>query len=754
MTELWLVVVLSALGGLGVICWRWHQQAARAVGRFLAQTVFRLRVAGLEHIPDTGPAVLVGNGGSYLDWLLVMAALRRPIRVVLGTPLVRVRGLSLLLRWLGVTTVDSSHPTVTPGDAMREASQALVAGELVGIFDAEPAGAGGPALNHCFQQLLPRCPAPIVPVFVDHVGRSVFNYQLGRWLRTWPFLPHPVSVAFGPSLPPRVLPGEVRLAIQKLSADCAIARAPWRRPVHCQFVRMAARYPWRPCLVDATAARSFRYAEALAACLILRQRLAPILVDEAMVGVWLPPSAAGAFANIALALMRKTSVNLNYTASADGVRSAIRQCGIRHVLTSRRFTARVPLESGPGVELVYLEDIASQVGRFERLRAFFSVWLSPGWWLERRLGLHQHSLDDLATVIFSSGSTGDPKGVMLTHGNIAANAESLIQAFELRRGDRILGVLPFFHSFGYTVTLWAPLQVGMSTVFYADPRQAKEIGELCKAHGCTIFVTTPTFLRFCLRRCQPDDFRTLRILVCGAEKLPVSLAQEFEERFGVRPLEGYGCTELSPAAASNVPDDGEGGMRRTGNKPGTIGRPLPGIASQVVQVETLEPLPPGQEGLLLVYGPNVMKGYLGKDDLTRQVIRDGWYVTGDMARIDDDGFITLTGRLFRFAKIGGEMVPLEKIEEELHDIFGTNERVCAVAAVPDDKRGERLVVLHLPKQDLDVRHVCTQLSARGLPNLWIPGERDFVEIPELPILGSGKLDLRRLKEMACELTRT
>src|SRR5262249_12504675 len=227
--------------------------------------------------------------------------------------------------------------------------------------------------------------------------------------------------------------------------------------------------------------------------------------------------------------------------------------------------------------------------------------------------------------------------------------------------DRLLGILPFFHSFGYTVTLWVPLQVGASLVYHADPRQGKEIGELCKKYRCTIFLTTPTLLRFCARRAEPDDFKTVRILMLGAEKMPPGLAQEFKEKFGVQPLEGYGCTELSPAAVVNVPDWENNGTRQIGNKPGTIGQPLPGIAASIVDPETWKPMPTGQPGMLLIYGGSVMEGYLGKPEATREAIRDGWYVTGDIAKYDDDGFITITDRLSRFSKIGGEMVPHQKI---------------------------------------------------------------------------------------------
>src|SRR5262249_32922563 len=380
------------------------------------------------------------------------------------------------------------------------------------------------------------------------------------------------------------------------------------------------------------------------------------------------------FANIALALLGKTSVNLNYTASEDIVRSAIGQCGIRHVLTSRLFLAKMKLDPGPGVELVYLEDFRKDVSTLQRITSFLAVILLPAFAMEKWvLGISSHKHDDLATVIFSSGSTGDPKGVMLTHSNVAANVESMVQAIDPGPADRLLGTLPFFHSMGYTVTIWVPLQVGASLIFHPDPRQSKEIGDLCREHRCTIFLTTPTLLRFCYRRCGENDFKTIRILVVGAEKMPPNFAVEFKEKFGVTVLEGYGCTELSPVGAANVPDWEEADVRQIGNKPGTIGQPIPGVAARVVNPDTLEPLPPGKEGMLLIYGANVMKGYLGKPEMTKEAILDGWYVTGDIAKLDEEGFITITDRLARFSKVAGEMVPHQKIEDELHKILETTE---------------------------------------------------------------------------------
>jgi acyl-[acyl-carrier-protein]-phospholipid O-acyltransferase/long-chain-fatty-acid--[acyl-carrier-protein] ligase len=724
-----------------------------------AHLLYRIRVFGREHIPATGPALFVCNHVSFIDAFLVFFAQRRLVRFVVWAPYTRLPGLGFLLRLARVIPIDGSAGPRAVIRSLRSASDALARGEVVCIFAEGGITRTGFLLpfNRGFEQIAKRCPAPIIPVCLDHVWGSIFSYQGGKFLWKWPqTLPYPVTIAFGQPLHPSTKAVQVRQAIQKLSADCAIARSQGRRPVHRQFIRMAARHPFRPCLIDPlNNGRVFRYGQALAGAWIFANLLRRRVGEAPMVGVWLPPSAGDAFANMALALLGKTSVNLNYTSSAEGVRSAVKQCGLRHILTSRLFVSKVDLPISPGVELIYLEDLRQEVTDWQRIRSFIAVILLPAFVLDRWILRHgSHAPEDLATIIFSSGSTGEPKGIMLTHQNLAANAESMIQAIDPRPSDRILGILPLFHSFGYTVTLWVPLQVGASVLYHADPRQAKEIGELCRKYQATIFLTTPTLLRYCVKRCEADDFRTLRILMVGAEKLPQALAQEFKQRFGILPLEGYGCTELSPAAVVNVPDWEEGGVHQTGNKPGTIGQPIPGVAAQVVDPDTFEALPTNKEGMLLIYGANVMKGYLGKPQETSAAIRDGWYVTGDIARYDEDGFITITDRLARFSKIGGEMVPHQKIEDELHSILGTNERVCVVTAVPDERKGERLIVLHTPMTGTSPHQLWHDLNGRGLPNLWVPAERDFVQIAEMPVLGTGKVDLKRIKELAQQKART
>jgi acyl-[acyl-carrier-protein]-phospholipid O-acyltransferase / long-chain-fatty-acid--[acyl-carrier-protein] ligase len=454
----------------------------------------------------------------------------------------------------------------------------------------------------------------------------------------------------------------------------------------------------------------------------------------------------GALVNLAAVLMGKVPVNLNYTVSDQTLASCIRQCGIKTVLTSRVFLDKVKLKVS--CETLFLEEVAAKPGAGEKLSALLSAWLLPASWLEHWLGReHKAKLDDLATIIFSSGSTGDPKGIMLSHYNIGSNIEQIEQIFGLNRADGVVGVLPFFHSFGFAATLWLPAVLGVRAVYYPNPLEAKVIGPLISQYALTFLVATPTFLQLYMRGCSAGDFGSLRVVMAGAEKLSERLATAFEEHFGIRPLEGYGCTECSPAVAVNTHDFRSAGFRQIGAKRGKIGHPLPGISVRIVDPETSAPLSVGQPGLLLVRGPNIMQGYLGQPAKTAEVLRDGWYVTGDIAAIDEDGFLQITDRLSRFSKIGGEMVPHIKIEEKLHELAGATEQTFIVAGVPDEKKGERLVVLHKLTPE-ELQPCLEKLAQSDLPNLWKPRADQFFHIDALPYLGTGKLDLRRAREIA------
>ncbi|MEX2139895.1 MAG: AMP-binding protein [Pirellulales bacterium] len=478
--------------------------------------------------------------------------------------------------------------------------------------------------------------------------------------------------------------------------------------------------------------------------LLKRQVLAK---DEKYVGLLLPPSVGAVVANAATTLLQRIAVNLNYTVSPEVMENCIRQCGIRHVLTSRKFMEKMKLEIP--AELVYLEDFKEQVTLADKLAAAFQSRLMPLGVLERRLGLLDVRPDDVLTIIFTSGSTGEPKGVMLTYENVGSNIRAVNDVFRITAEDTAVGILPFFHSFGYTATMWLVLALDAAGAFHFSPLDAQQVGKLIGKYQGTVFFATPTFLRGYVRRCDPDDMKSLDVVVAGAEKLPADLCAAFEQRFGVRPIEGYGCTELSPVVSVNIPPSRSPTGDATGMREGTVGRPLPGVEAKIVDPETRQPLPQGQAGMLLIRGQNVMKGYLNKPELTAEVVRDGWYTTGDIAILHPDGFIQITGRESRFSKIGGEMVPHIKIEETLQRIVGAGEEelTVAVTAVPDERKGERLVVLHT-KLEKSPQQICRELAAAGLPNLWIPSPDSFVEVQQIPVLGTGKFDLKGMKEVA------
>jgi acyl-[acyl-carrier-protein]-phospholipid O-acyltransferase/long-chain-fatty-acid--[acyl-carrier-protein] ligase len=730
----------------------------------VTRTIYRIKETGKQNVPMNGPALLLCNHVTFIDWLLVWRACPRKLRFVAFAGWTK----NPIFRWfLSVTDSILINGEGGPKQIVKSLKQitaALDRGEAICLFPEGALSRGSGVMlpfRRGFERVLKEAqqPVPVIPIYLSQLWGSIFSYSQGRVLWKIPErIPYRVTVAFGKPLPPTVTAPEVRLAIQELSADVTIRETKYLRPVHRQFLRKATRFAnmRRVAWIDVSTGkpRELNYLKAVVGSICLARWLESRIGTEHNVGLWLPTSVGSALANIALNFLGRTTVNLNYTAGIDATRSAVKQTGMRTVITSKRFLARVPLELD-GVHVIHLEDALAGITKWQRIRTALSVILLPGWFLEYViLGLGKHKLDDIVTIIFSSGSTGEPKGIPLTYRNISSNCAAAADHLTLVKNDRLLGVLPFFHSFGFTVILWLPLQVGASSVLYPDPRQAKEVGELCRVHRCTGLLSTATFLRFYLRRCEPDDFRTLRILICGAEKLPPALALEFQEKFDVLPTEGYGCTELSPIVAANVEDVDVKGIKQIRNKIGTVGHPLPGVACRIVDPDTDKVLPPGAEGMLQVKGPNVMPGYLNRPDMTEKVIKDGWYTTGDMAKIDDDGFIMITGRLTRFAKIAGEMVPLEKVEEDMLAAVGTNDRVLAVTAVPDDRRGERLIVLHLPTFTMPPRELAHKLSERGLPNLWIPGDRDFFEVKELPVLETGKLDLRRLKEMAAEVANS
>jgi acyl-[acyl-carrier-protein]-phospholipid O-acyltransferase/long-chain-fatty-acid--[acyl-carrier-protein] ligase len=745
LTAVSLVTLAGTVWALRVL----PQALLRLVLVLLTHTFYRLQVVGRSNVPAEGGALLVPNHVSFVDGLMVLASLDRRVRFVVEGEYFQSALVGPALRALGAIPIASTGGPRVILRALRDAGECLDRGEIVCIFAEGQITRTGMmnAFRRGLERLIKGRNAAIIPVHLDRLWGSVFSRSRGRFVTKIPErIPYRVTVSFGEPLPRDTPIHEVRRAVSELGAVAAALRRKDRRPLHHAFVRGARRHPFEFAFGDTTGRRMSRLRVAAGATALARA-LRPRWAGQDRVGVLLPPSIAGALVNLAAPLAGRATVNLNFTAGRGGMESAARQAGLRTVVTSRAFLDKAKIELPSGVEPIWIEEVQAAIGPIAgALAAFFAV-AAPIRLLEKACGAARApSVDDVVTVIFSSGSTGEPKGVVLTHFNVAANVDALAQVYRVDSTDRLLGILPLFHSFGYLL-LWFSAAGRLGTVFHPNPLDAAAIGAAVHRFRVTLLVATASFLQIYMRRCTPAQFGSLRLVLVGAEKLQPKLADAFEDQFGLRPLEGYGTTECAPVIAVSTLDFRAPGFYQPGSRRGFVGMPLPGVAVRVADPETFAILPPNTPGMLLVKGPNVMRGYLGRDDLTGKAMRDGWYVTGDIAVVDEDGFIRITDRLSRFSKIGGEMVPHGRIEEALQEIAAERMQVFAVTSIPDEKKGERLAVLTtLPESR--VRDIAARLQASGLPNLFIPRLDHFVTVEKIPLLGTGKLDLREARRLA------
>jgi acyl-[acyl-carrier-protein]-phospholipid O-acyltransferase/long-chain-fatty-acid--[acyl-carrier-protein] ligase len=733
---------------------------------FFTHTVYRVKVLGRDNFPDRAGALLVCNHMSFVDAALLIASTDRPIRFLMYQGIYEHKIIKPFAKMMKAIPISSEQ---RPRDMIRSlhtASEALRNDEIVCIFAEGQITRTGQMLpfRRGLERIMKGVEVPIIPVNLDGVWGSIFSFERGRFLWKVPRrFPYPVTVSFGAPMPPTSTAIEVRSAVQELQAVAFQRRKRRMKTLDRAFIRTARRHPLRFMMADGRTPK-VSFASALTKTMFIARRLRGQIGQQRMVGMLLPPSVGGALTNYALMLLGRIAVNLNYTSSSEVIASCASQCGVDVVITSKAFVERFPNLVIPGRTL-FLEDALAAPRITEKLPAMFFAWLIPAFLLRKALGALPNevvppppgrrkpfAVDQLATVIFSSGSTGDPKGVMLTHFNILSNIQQVGQVFMLDGHDKILGILPFFHSFGFMAALWLPAANGVGVVYHPNPLDAQVIGELVEKYRVTFMIATPTFLQGYMRRCTPESFGSLQYVLVGAEKLPERLALAFEDTFGIRPLEGYGCTECSPVVTVNGRDFRAPGMRQVGGRRGKIGHPLPGVSVRVVDLDTGLPVPPGTAGMLLVKGPNVMRGYLGKPEKTAEVLHDGWYTTGDVALMEEDGFLTITDRLSRFSKIGGEMVPHIKIEDKLHELAGVTEQVFAVTSLPDEKKGERIVVITtLP--DAKLAPVLEKLPGCDLPSLWKPRANQFFHVEAIPILGTGKIDLRGVKTLAATLAQ-
>lgn len=727
-------------------------QVVRVLLYLPLRLLYRVRHSGTQYLPKDGPYLIVPNHPSYLDVIFLGLVVGRPIRYLMYRKYYNTFGLRWLFHSFGAIPVAAGEGKDQRDAALGAAKEALARGEIVAIFPEGTVSRTGnlSKFKHGFEAIAEAARVPVVPIHLDGLWGSLFSFRK-IWTRPW-LRRRIVQVRIGKPLQ-TVSIQAAREAIQYLGAQSMTERLHMTsETLPRAFVGRAKRYWKRLAVVDSTG-RKLTFGRLLTGAVLFAQLLRAALPAATNVGVLLPPSAGGVIANIAVGMTGRVPVNLNYTSSRQAFEHAIADAGIERILTSRRFIEKLE-ERGMALDkgkFLYLEDMLPLVPEWKRKAVYLLLRVLPKWAIEALYLRDAHrGLTSLAAIVYTSGSSGRPKGVMLTHRNIQANIQMLYRLYS--EPGLILGVLPFFHTFGYTVTMWLSLLRGAGSAYHSHPLETQPIAELSDKNHPEMLLGTPSFLSRYTADIPAEAFAYLRTVISGAEKLPAGVAEAFEAKFKTYPLEGYGATELSPVATVNVPDGGDKAHPHVGHRPGTVGQAIPGVALRVVDPETWESVPDGKTGMLIAYGANVMRGYWNRSEETRRVLRGGWYVTGDLAWADREGFIHLAGRAERFSKIFGEKVSHAEVEEALHEAVGASEQRFVVGAAPHPTAGEQLVVLHTDLE-LDAEALFERMRERGVSRVMTPLRANLFLIDRIPLLGSGKVDYGEVKRRIEEYMR-
>ena len=716
---------------------------------FIARVLYRVKVLGVGRVPAAGGAVVIANHLSYVDAFVLQLACPRPLRFIAY----KAPDMPKLLSWISRV---AKAIEVYPGSGthwQKDAVEALARGELVCVFPEWVVSRTGQlmTLHSGFEVIARKAKVPVVPAALDGLWGSVFSFAGNKYLWKSPrLMPTPVCVAFGEPIPYTSADrASARQALMELGTLAFAERPVLRRNIGREIVRGLARRPSTTALVDRTAGRRVLTAAQLIAAAAALSRHLKRTVPERRIGVVLPSGAGGAIANLAIVCAGKVPVNLNFTSGRMSVESSMAEAGVRTILTADAMRARLPEFPWPERSLDLVAEIRAAGGKRAMLPWLAAAWLLPNQWVASLLGLPHVGDREEASLLFTSGSSGNPRGVVLSHRNVLANCAQISSLSILPDSAVLLGCLPLFHSFGFTVTLWYPFIRGCHLVTTPSPLDTRAIIDSIREDNVTVLLGAPTFLRPVLKRATPADLKSLDLVVTGAEKLPEDLARGFQEKFHLRIFEGYGLTETSPVSNINQPDPlvhTETADEQVGSKAWTVGRLMPGMAARVIDMDTGAALPAGETGILLLRGENVFSHYLG-DAAPGASLRDGWFVTGDLAHMDDEGFVSVNGRLARFSKMGGEMVPHGTIEDKLAESFGVDPGevpAVVVTGISDESKGEALVVV--TTLDISMSVIREKLTQAGFPNLWIP--RSVVRVGAIPVLGTGKLDIARCKRLA------
>lgn len=516
-----------------------------------------------------------------------------------------------------------------------------------------------------------------------------------------------------------------------------------------------ARNPGRVLIVDRTLERREMKSGVLLAASYLLSKRVKLWTQKQRVGIIFPPGLGGYVANLAVVLAGKVPVNLNFTLGHTSAEACMSKADIDCILSTKRVQVKMPAFPWPETGVVDIVDELKSLPRLKAAALLAAMYALPVKCLAKLLKVPSDGDHKEAALLFTSGSSGEPKGVVLSHRNILGNCSQIDASGLLPTNEKLIANLPIFHSFGFTVALWYPLLRGCGAVTLTSPLEVKKTAEAIEAESATILLGTPTFFKPYLKRVKPEQLKSLKYVIAGAEKTPDGFADLWETTFGSTYLEGYGLTETAPVVSLNLPyapkNGNYPGDSKEGNRRGSVGRLMPGHCAKLLHPDTREELALDQVGLLYLKGPNVFTGYLDEADRTAEVKDGEWFITGDLARFDADGFLYIEGRLSRFSKIAGEMVPHGTIEQALfkaYDLLESELPMLAVAGRPDEAKGEALVLIVAEELQLDLKDVRQRLTEAGLPNLWIPKEIKVIDL--IPTLVTGKLDLKTIQLIASQ----
>ncbi len=722
---------------------------------------YKLEVNGIKNIPSNGGVLLLGNHVSWIDWAVILMSVPRDVRFVMYRPIYEKWYLNWILKIFRCIPISNEASK----SAMQAIAKELDAGNMVVLFPEGSITRNGHLgeFKKGFEKILSltQNDVVVIPFFIRGLWESLFSranqkYKNAKKVKT-------LTVSFG-----KTMDKEKANILSVKKKVFELSTKSWKNHIksieslnEVIFDRLA-QVGNDMIFADSTGLELSGYRFLTVS--ILFKRLLEKKIKEQNIGLLLPSTVAGAFINNAVLMMARTAVNLNYTSSIDALRAAIQKAEIKSLVTSKNFVEKLK-QKGINVEaifelvnVIYVEDLKEEISRPKAILMYFSVKFLPKFFL-KDIFVRKMKKDDTAIILFSSGSEGSPKGIMLTGDNILGNSQQIATVLNANENDIMIGSLPIFHAFGITVTTFLPLIEGIKCVAHPDPTDGVGLGKLVSKYSATIMFGTSTFYRLYTKnpRVHPLMFSSLRFIVAGAEKLREEVRLDFLKKFKKDIIEGYGATETAPVVSCNLPDMiAPDATVQVGEKRGSVGMPVPGTTVKIVDPDTFKELKVNEEGMILISGIQVMKGYLKDEEKTKEVLKEiegkTYYITGDKGVIDENGFLSIVDRYSRFAKLGGEMVSLASIEEEISKILDLQidfDGDFVATSIEDEKKGEKIVLLISHISEDSLRKLKKNITANFDNKLMIPSIIEIVE--EVPKLGSGKKDFKGAKSLAKSL---